>query len=74
MPDHIPTLADVCCAIAEGRLAAASDGHIYEVSAFELRRYFNKRRPLSAPSLIPASAPQALEALLPSADLCGSGR
>ena len=43
MFDQIPTLADVCSAIAEGRLAATSDGRSYEVSAFELRRYFNER-------------------------------
>jgi len=40
MSDHIPTLADVCSAIAEGRLSAASDGSTYQVSAFELRRFF----------------------------------
>jgi hypothetical protein len=44
MFDQIPTLADVCSAIAEGRLTATSDGQVYEVSALELRRYFNKRR------------------------------
>ncbi|GCE28222.1 hypothetical protein KDA_37060 [Dictyobacter alpinus] len=42
MPDHIPTLADVCSAIAEGHLIAASDGSMYQVSAFQLRRHFNK--------------------------------
>ncbi len=46
MFDQIPTLADVCSAIAEGRLAATSDGQVYEVSALELRRYFNNRRSL----------------------------
>jgi len=46
MFDQIPTLADVCSAIAEGRLAATSDGRIYEVTALELRRYFNDRRSL----------------------------
>ena len=44
MPDHIPTLADVCSAIAEGHLIAASDGSTYHVSAFQLRRHFNKRQ------------------------------
>lgn len=44
MPDHIPTLADVCSAIAEGHLIAASDGSTYQVSAFQLRRHFNKRQ------------------------------
>jgi hypothetical protein len=43
MFDQILTLADVCSAIAEGRLAATSDGRVYEVTARELRRYFNER-------------------------------
>jgi len=46
MFDQIPTLADVCSAIAEGRLTATSDGQVYEVSALELRRYFNNCRSL----------------------------
>jgi hypothetical protein len=44
MSDHIPTFADLCSAIAEGRLSVASDGATYQVSALELRRYFNKHR------------------------------
>ena len=40
MSDRIPTLAEVCSAIAEGRLAVSSDGSTYQVSAFELRLYF----------------------------------
>jgi len=44
--DRIPTLADLCCAIAEGHIAAAVEGSMYQVNAFELRRYFNKQRPL----------------------------
>jgi hypothetical protein len=54
MSDPIPTLADVCSAIAEGRLAASSDGSTYQVSAFELRRYFNTRRSLPAISYLDA--------------------
>jgi hypothetical protein len=42
MPEHVPTLADVCSAIADGRLAASSDGATYHVNALELRRYFNQ--------------------------------
>jgi hypothetical protein len=42
MSDHIPTLADVCSAIADGHLAASSDGASYHVNALELRRYFNQ--------------------------------
>ncbi len=46
MPDRFPTLADVCSAIAEGHIDAASDGIMYQVNAFELRRYLNRLRPL----------------------------
>jgi hypothetical protein len=42
MSDHIPTLADLCSAIAEGRLSAVVDGSMYQVNALELRRYLNK--------------------------------
>lgn len=55
MSDHIPTLADVCSAIAEGHIAVAVDGSMYQVSAFELRRYLNKLR--SLPSLSVSTAP-----------------
>jgi len=49
MSDRIPTLADVCSAIAEGHIPAAIEGPMYQVNALELRRYFNKLR--SFPSL-----------------------
>jgi len=42
MSDRIPTLAEVCSAIAEGRLAVSSDGSTYQISALELRRYFSR--------------------------------
>lgn len=45
MSDHIPTLADVCSAIAEGYIAADVEGSMYQVNAFELRRYLNKLCP-----------------------------
>lgn len=48
MSDHIPTLADVCSAIAEGRLSAAFDGSTYQVSALELRRFFSVNYSLPA--------------------------
>lgn len=54
MSDHVPTLADVCSAIAEGHLAAASDGSMYQVNAFELRRYFNRCYSFSPISLLDA--------------------
>jgi hypothetical protein len=48
--DRIPTLADVCYAIAEGHVSVALDDNMYSVSALELRRYFNKSRPLPSVS------------------------
>ena len=51
MSDHIPTLADVCSAIADGRLAASSDGATYHVNALELRRYFNRSSLVKSPIL-----------------------
>lgn len=53
MSDRIPTLADVCSAIAEGHIAAAIDDSMYQVSALELRRYFNQLRPLPTISTSP---------------------
>ena len=41
MSDRVPTLAEVCSAIAEGRLTVSSDGSTYQISARELRRYFS---------------------------------
>jgi hypothetical protein len=46
MPDYTPTFAELCSAIADGGVIATLDGSMYEVSAFELRRYFNKSRVL----------------------------
>jgi hypothetical protein len=48
MADRIPTFADICTAIAEGSLAATSDGSMYQVNAFELRRFLNNFRSLPA--------------------------
>ena len=64
MADHIPTFGDLCSAIAEGDIAATIDGAMYQLNAFELRRYLNKFRPLPTistvleqkPSLQPDSA------------------
>ena len=50
MSDRVPTLADVCSAIAEGRLSVSSDGSTYQVSARELRRYFSNNS--SVPALL----------------------
>jgi len=46
MADRTPTFADLCSAIAEGRIAATLDGAMYQLNAFELRRYLNKFRSL----------------------------
>lgn len=46
MPDYTPTFADLCSAIADGGVIATLDGSMYEVNAFELRRYFHKARVL----------------------------
>lgn len=57
MSGRILTLADVCCAIAEGHIAAAVEGSVYQVNAFELRRYLNTLHPLPPlPSLTNAIA------------------
>ena len=53
MSDRIPTLADVCSAIAEGHIAVAIEDSMYQVSALDLRRYFNELYPLSAISTNP---------------------
>lgn len=52
MPDYTPTFAELCSAIADGGVIATLDGSMYKVSAFELRRYFNKSRTL--PGIAPA--------------------
>jgi hypothetical protein len=52
MPDYTPTFAELCSAIADGGVIATLDGSMYEVNAFELRRYFNKSRIL--PGILPA--------------------
>lgn len=46
MPDYTPTFADLCSAIADGGVIVTLDGSMYEVNAFELRRYFSKPRTL----------------------------
>lgn len=53
MPDYTPTFADLCSAIADGGVIATLDGSVYEVNAFELRRYFSKSRILPGISPVP---------------------
>ena len=46
MSDRIPTLADLCSAIADGSIVATLEGSMYTVNALELRRYLNTFRSL----------------------------
>jgi hypothetical protein len=55
---HTPTFADLCSAIAEGTIGATLDGEMYQLSVYELRRYFNKAR--SLPSLLSSGLPASL--------------
>ncbi len=59
MTDHVPTLADVCSAIAEGSIIATLDGTMYQINALELRRYLNKFRPLPTVTTTKASSQHA---------------
>ncbi|HKV60066.1 MAG TPA: hypothetical protein VJO32_17375 [Ktedonobacteraceae bacterium] len=63
MSNHTPTFADLCSAIAEGTIDTTLDGDAYQLSVYELRRYFNTSRTLptlsssGSPSLLAASDP-----------------
>ena len=46
MSDRIPTLADLCSAIADGSIVATLEGSMYTLNALELRRYLNTFRSL----------------------------
>lgn len=54
MSDRIPTLADLCSALADGSIQATCDGSMYHVNALELRRYLNRFR--SLPTISPIDA------------------
>jgi hypothetical protein len=58
MPDYTPTFAELCSAIADGGVIATLDGSMYEVNAFELRRYFSKIRALPGISPLPEKPAQ----------------
>jgi hypothetical protein len=60
MSDRIPTLADLCSAIADGRISATLEGSMYKVNALELRRYLNTFCSLPA---ISSTRPTALSLL-----------
>ena len=60
MSDRIPTLADLCSAIADGSIAATLEGSMYTVNALELRRYLNTFRSLPTISSTPQTALSSL--------------
>lgn len=49
MSDRIPTIGDLCSAIADGYIATTIDDSMYELSVFEVRRYLNSFRSLPDP-------------------------
>ena len=63
MSNHTPTFADLCSAIAEGTIGATLDGDMYQLSVYELRRYFNKSR--SLPHFLSSGLPASLAATDP---------
>ena len=60
MSNHTPTFADLCSAIAEGAIGATLDGEMYQLSVYELRRYFDRSR--SLPTLFSSDSPTSLVA------------
>lgn len=63
MSNHTPTFADLCSAIAEGTIGATLDGDMYQLSVYELRRYFDKSR--SLPHFLLSNLPASLAATDP---------
>ena len=60
MSDRIPTLADLCSAIADGSIVATLEGSMYTLNALELRRYLNTFRSLPTISSTTQSALSSL--------------
>ena len=71
MSDRIPTLADLCSAIADGSIGATLEGSMYTVNALELRRYLNTFRSLPA---ISSTTPSALSSLAESSNWSASAQ
>ena len=71
MSDRIPTLADLCSAIADGRIVATLEGSMYTVNALELRRYLNTFR--SLPTLS-STTPSSLSSLAESSNWSASAQ
>jgi len=71
MSDRIPTLADLCSAIADGSIVATLEGSMYTVNALELRRYLNTFR--SLPTLS-STTPSSLSSLAESSNWSASAQ
>ena len=71
MSDRIPTLADLCSAIADGNIVATLEGSMYTVNALELRRYLNTFRSLPT---ISSTTPSALSSLAESSNWSASAQ
>ena len=71
MSDRIPTLADLCSAIADGRIVATLEGSMYTVNALELRRYLNTFRSLPT---ISSTTPSSLSSLAESSNWSASAQ
>ena len=71
MPDCIPTLADLCSAIADGRIVSTLEGSMYTVNALELRRYLNSFRSLPT---ISSTSPSSLSSLAESSNWSASAQ
>jgi len=71
MSDRIPTLADLCSAIADGNIVATIEGSMYTVNALELRRYLNTFRSLPT---ISSTTPSTLTSLAESSNWSASAQ
>jgi hypothetical protein len=71
MSDRIPTLADLCNAIADGSIVATLEGSMYTVNALELRHYLNSFRSLPTISF---TTPSSLSSLAESSNWSASAQ
>jgi len=71
MSDRIPTLADLCSAIADGSIVATLEGSMYTVNALELRCYLNSFRSLPT---ISSTTPSSLSSLAESSNWSASAQ
>ncbi len=59
MSDHVPTLADICSAIADGHIDASVEGDVYQLNARELRRYLRRLHSRSSATIPVAPEPMS---------------